>query len=82
MTETDCSDVTDNDCDGLADGDDPDCAAEGGCGNGVCEGDGEDCFSCPEDCRCAGRDCKNACGGNGVCDKAENARNCPVDCGG
>ncbi|MCH7925466.1 MAG: hypothetical protein IIC51_08030 [Planctomycetes bacterium] len=59
---------------------DPDCDA---CGDGVCEGNGEDCFSCPADCRCAGGPNCNACCGDGVCGgPGESASNCPVDCGG
>ena len=79
-TERKCTDGMDDDCDGLADGDDPDCIVSSGCGNGVCEGDGEDCFTCPEDCGCRGTGCK-ACCGNGVCKgPGENKNTCPVDC--
>jgi len=54
-----------------------------GCGDKYCAGvdSGEDCFTCPEDCRCAGRNCSNACCGDGICN-GENIHNCPVDCGG
>lgn len=80
-TETLCSNGMDDDCDGLADGDDPDCSATPWCGNGVCDGNGEDCFTCPQDCGCRGKDCR-ACCGDGVCGgPGENANNCPVDCG-
>jgi len=87
-TETNCSDGIDDDCDGATDCKDidcigdPNCAVGIVCGNGVCEGSGEDCFSCPADCRCAGgRNCR-ACCGDGVCGgPGENANNCPVDCG-
>jgi hypothetical protein len=52
------------------------------CGNGVCEGNGEDCFSCPSDCRCGGGGNCRACCGDGVCGgPGENANNCPIDCG-
>lgn len=79
-SETDCSNGIDDDCDGLADGDDPDCSSVPGCGNGVCEGNGEDCFSCPQDCGCRGKNCK-ACCGDGVCGSpGENKNSCPVDC--
>lgn len=46
-------------------GTDSDCSATV-CGNGVCEGSGEDCFSCSSDCACVGRDCTRACCGDGV----------------
>jgi hypothetical protein len=79
--EVSCSDGEDNDCDDLTDADDPDCAPAGPvCGDGVCEGNGEDGLSCRTDCRCTGRNCRNANCGDGVC-RNENARNCPVDCG-
>ena len=55
------------------------------CGNGVCEGedDGEDCFSCPDDCGCTGNDCSDSCCGDGECagGGAENPGNCSIDCG-
>jgi hypothetical protein len=79
--EVSCSDGEDNDCDDLVDGDDPDCTQTGPvCGNGVCEGNGEDGISCRADCRCTGRNCRNGNCGDGVC-RNENSRNCPVDCG-
>jgi len=86
-TEADCTDGIDEDCDSRTDcddadcGGDPACATGTACGNKLCEGSGEDCFSCPSDCRCAGRNCSNACCGDGIC-SGENANNCPVDCGG
>jgi hypothetical protein len=61
-------------------GTDPDCPTTR-CGNGVCEGGGEDCTTCATDCDCRGRDCHNGCCGDGVCSGAEKARSCPVDCG-
>ena len=54
----------------------------GFCGDGICAGsaNGEDCFSCDLDCRCAGPGC-NACCGDGFCgNNGEKASNCPVDC--
>lgn len=59
---------------------DPDCPSAT-CGDGICAGDGEDCHSCPSDCRCAGKQCSSACCGDGICAK-ENSKSCPVDCGG
>jgi subtilisin len=58
---------------------DPNCNE---CGDLICTGaaQGEDCNSCPNDCACKGKKCKNGCCGNGVCEKAEGADNCPVDC--
>ena len=50
------------------------------CGNGVCEGDGEDCMNCPGDCRSAGKDAKNGCCGDGFCTGSENPNNCAADC--
>ena len=51
--EENCSDGTDNDCDGLIDCDDEDCEAVCGpapiCGDGECNGD-ETCSSCEADC--------------------------------
>ncbi|TNF27106.1 MAG: hypothetical protein EP329_20110 [Deltaproteobacteria bacterium] len=60
---------------------DPDCGAV--CGDGVCDGAaaGEDCHSCPSDCRCGGKACSKSCCGDGVCEGNES-RSCPVDCGG
>jgi hypothetical protein len=58
---------------------DPSCA---GCGDGICAGGGlgEDCATCPADCACIGKNCKNGCCGNGSCDKSESSLSCPVDC--
>jgi hypothetical protein len=50
------------------------------CGDGVCAGDGEDCRSCPADCRCQGKNCASACCGDGVCTGGENRKSCPADC--
>ena len=36
------------------------------CGDGICEGDGEDCYSCPSDCACLGPGCSRACCGDGI----------------
>jgi hypothetical protein len=60
---------------------DSDCAVTETCGDKYCAGSalGEDCFSCPEDCRCAGKNCSNACCGDEICSN-ENKNNCPIDC--
>lgn len=51
------------------------------CGDGYCEGLGvEDGLSCPEDCRCVGKQCSNANCGDGLCTPGENVSKCPVDC--
>jgi hypothetical protein len=58
---------------------DADCARNV-CGDGVCGGNGETCFTCRADCRCQGKDCSNACCGDGVCAGAESPKNCAADC--
>jgi hypothetical protein len=50
------------------------------CGNGLCEGHGEDCSSCPADCACQGASCQRSCCGNGICEKGESATTCAADC--
>jgi subtilisin family serine protease len=86
-SETNCSDGVDEDCDGQTDCSDSECTGDPACptgpvcGNRVCEGNGEDCHTCPGDCRCSGRNCSKGCCGDGACVQ-ENASNCPVDCGG
>lgn len=71
-----CNDGLDNDCDGEADCNDPDCAGDPSCPacdqDGVCE-PGEDCHSCPTDCRgmSKGRRAGRFCCGNSVLEKAE-----------
>ena len=57
----------------------------GGCGDNICGGvaEGEDCFSCPQDCGQPSyhpRKGLMACCGNGTCDKREDASTCSVDC--
>lgn len=64
--------------DGCDSNTDSDCSASA-CGDGVCAGNGEDCFSCRADCRCSGRECSRACCGDGIC-FSENVHNCPADC--
>jgi hypothetical protein len=57
---------------------DPDCPI-GVCGDGVCAGGGENCFTCATDCRCTGKACAKGCCGDGLC-LHENAKTCPIDC--
>ena len=73
-----CGDGLDNDCDT---GVDEDCPVNF-CGDNYCAGEaaGEMCTACPDDCGCFGPACKLGCCGDGVCDRKENASNCPVDC--
>lgn len=71
-----CGDGLDNDCDGQADCDDPDCAEDTSCpacdNDGVCE-PGEDCMTCPLDCagETRGRRTNRLCCGNGILERAE-----------
>ncbi len=71
---TDCADGVDNDCDGLIDCADANCAGDPTCtcGNSICD-TGEDCTSCPGDCASvlSGKKDKQYCCGNGVLEKAE-----------
>ena len=76
-----CGVAGDEDCDGLANCADPDCAGGPGCNcdfDGVCESP-ETCESCPADCPSAAPYC-----GDGVChtDGGENCVSCPGDCNG
>jgi len=83
-TETNCTDGSDNDCDGTSDCADIDCNQDPACkcGNGMCD-TGEDCNSCSEDCISRTAPPKLAyCCGDGTCEGAENETNCAVDCGG
>jgi hypothetical protein len=64
---------------GCTGGSDPDCP-RASCGNGLCEGAGEDCRTCPADCGCQGKGCGRACCGDGVCEGPEKGKTCPVDC--
>ncbi|MEK6819119.1 MAG: hypothetical protein AABY10_04265, partial [Nanoarchaeota archaeon] len=47
--EISCSDLKDNDCDGLTDGVDSDCSVQSVCGDSICNG-AETCSSCAVDC--------------------------------
>jgi hypothetical protein len=53
--EANCTDGIDNDCDGLIDCSDPNCdehesCRSSFCGDGVCDEDLENAYSCPQDC--------------------------------
>jgi len=76
-----CDDTIDNDCDGLIDLEDSDCTTTEVCGDGYCAGieQGEDCFTCPSDCKGTGKDNSRSCCGDGDCIN-ENINNCPIDC--
>ena len=76
-----CDDGRDNDCDGLSDCLDRDCAGAAGCPcdfDGTCEA-GETCQNCTTDCALGTMRC-----GNGVCEprNRENCLSCPKDCNG
>ena len=80
-----CNDAFDNDCDGLVDCDEPECTEDPACstcdGDGVCEL-GENCVSCPTDCRgkirsfrsLGSRTSREYCCGNGVLEDVELER--------
>lgn len=77
-----CSNLLDDDCDGQADCEDPDCALDFDCpsacnGNGICE-QGEDCSSCPNDCdgQNRGRPAGRYCCGNGIQEGPEGDGRC------
>ncbi|MBW1811703.1 MAG: trypsin-like serine protease [Deltaproteobacteria bacterium] len=63
---------------------DPDCGepVDPFCGDGVCDGGGEDCDSCAADCAEISHPKKGrlACCGNGTCERREDEVKCPVDC--
>lgn len=66
--EFSCADGVDNDCDGLVDGNDPDCGSPPVCdGDGICEVS-EDCQDCSTDCdgRQTGKPAKRFCCGDGI----------------
>lgn len=73
-----CDDGADNDCDGLVDCQDSDCAAEPVCAPPACDGDGiceagEDCLSCASDCdgEQKGNPANRYCCGDGEAQSAE-----------
>ncbi|MFH0891526.1 MAG: hypothetical protein V1867_01965 [Candidatus Falkowbacteria bacterium] len=81
-----CSGGLDEDCDGLADCNDPNCAGNPLCltgpicgGNGCESALGETCATCPADCGA----CPTPTCGNGTCDSNEcpgGTNPCPADC--
>jgi lysophospholipase L1-like esterase len=82
LSESSCSNLLDDDCDGQADCEDLDCAVEPHCksacnGNGVCEAD-EDCRNCPDDCdsNSRGRPSGRYCCGNGIQEGPEGDGRC------
>ena len=58
------------------------CVSSQSCGDGYCAGiaQEENCYTCPEDCRCAGKNCSRSCCGDENCQKGETSKNCPTDC--
>jgi lysophospholipase L1-like esterase len=81
-SETVCSDLVDEDCDGLTDCNDPDCTDSTDCqipcnDNGECES-GEDCNTCPNDCdgNRKGRPSGRYCCGNGIQEDPEYDGRC------
>jgi lysophospholipase L1-like esterase len=78
VSEAECSNLVDEDCDGATDCDDPDCTVHDDCqdpcnGNHVCE-EGEDCNNCPNDCdgNRKGRPSGRYCCGNGIREDPES----------
>jgi acyl-CoA thioesterase-1 len=81
-SESSCSNLLDDDCDGLADCEDSECAADDDCqsacnSNGMCE-PGEDCHSCSTDCdgHSRGRPSGRYCCGNGMQEGPEGDGRC------
>ena len=77
-SESDCTDGLDDDCDGYVDCDDFDCDADPACAAPACDDDGvcepgEDCLSCPDDCRgkLGGTPTRQYCCGDGHVQPAE-----------
>jgi hypothetical protein len=77
-SESNCSNLVDEDCDGLTDCNDSDCTGSADCQN-PCNGDdlcdpGEDCNTCPDDCNGnrKGRPSSRYCCGNGFKEDPEN----------
>jgi len=67
-----CTGGLDEDCDGLIDGNDPDCAVPACNNDGVCD-PGEDCVNCDNDCasKTSGKPAKRYCCGNGILEPPE-----------
>lgn len=71
LSETNCTDGLDDDCDGMTDQYDTDCMTSY-CGDGICQAS-ENAENCP-------RDCPMKCG-DGYCDvRGETRVSCPSDC--
>jgi V8-like Glu-specific endopeptidase len=87
--DPDCATPPDCSADGTcnpecAEGADPDCGGpiDPFCGDGTCDGGGEDCDTCSADCAEISHPKKGrlACCGNGICERREDEAKCPVDC--
>lgn len=80
--ETNCSDNTDNDLDGLTDCADPDCYGSAACTGEICnnyiDDDGDGLIDCADPSCTSSPLCTATCGNN-VCDAGET-QTCPQDC--
>ena len=83
-SEAFCSDGIDNDCDGVMDCADTDCAGTSDCpcnNDGTCN-EGEDCYTCPNDCPSgSGGSCEACFKGkcDGICNPKKEGPDC-ADC--